>query len=411
MLRCLLLFLILAVAVRAQVPIGASKKEVIDKLGWPKSTSTAGTREILYYPEFSILIINDRVEKLQVNPKDGNLPNTYSPPVIIPKRDSNASWSVTPKEIVLTPEEQLGPRPIQSHSPQPVAQRPKQPAQFAPVSTVPQTSKTTAVYSGAARPSTRQPTPQDTIGSVVFRKLAPWALLFGVILGLKLIFGKKLERKAEKTNDEFRRNMTEPERSALGLPPKLRPRPDPLKDGWTLELLKLLEWHRYEQVVAEYYRLQGNRAELTTFGADGGIDVAVYRPTEVTPFLLIQCKAWAHEFVGVALVRELFGVAAARRIPGTTFHTTSTYSSEARTFAASVNMELIDGPGFIERIKRLPLSAQITLHEFATAGDYTTPTCSRCGVKMVPKRNKTTGAAFWGCSNFPRCRNQMYVPA
>lgn len=243
------------------------------------------------------------------------------------------------------------------------------------------------------------------MGSIVFRTLAPWALIFGAALALKLIFGKKVERKMSEMRDEFRHTWNESERNALGLPPKIGARPDFLKDGWTLDLLKRLEWHRFEQVVAVYHRLQGNRAELTAFGADGGIDVEVYRPSEVTPFLLIQCKAWAHEPVGVALIRELFGVAAARRIPGTAFHTTSSYTSDARGFASSVNMELVDGNGFLERIKLLPLSAQITLHEFATAGDYTTPTCPSCGVKMVirtARQGRNAGNDFWACAS---CRN------
>ncbi|MDP5239652.1 topoisomerase DNA-binding C4 zinc finger domain-containing protein [Uliginosibacterium sp. 31-16] len=43
--------------------------------------------------------------------------------------------------------------------------------------------------------------------------------------------------------------------------------------------------------------------------------------------------------------------------------------------------------------------------ELATEGDWTTPTCGHCGIKMVAREGKS--GSFWGCRNFPRCRQRI----
>jgi len=64
-LRGLLLLLILAVSANAQVPAGATKQEVIDLIGWPTSTSKASAREILNYPDFTVVMEQGRMTSLQ----------------------------------------------------------------------------------------------------------------------------------------------------------------------------------------------------------------------------------------------------------------------------------------------------------------------------------------------------------
>jgi len=52
-------------------------------------------------------------------------------------------------------------------------------------------------------------------------------------------------------------------------------------------------------------------------------------------------------------------------------------------------------------------SAQVT-----PAGEA--PTCPKCGVPMVrrvARQGNTPGKAFWGCPNYPRCREMVFEPA
>lgn len=57
-------------------------------------------------------------------------------------------------------------------------------------------------------------------------------------------------------------------------------------------------------------------------------------------------------------------------------------------------------------IQRLSPTSLQKLLALATNGDYKTPTCPSCGIKMI-KRPSTKGD-FWGCLNYPKgCRQKL----
>ncbi|AOS45452.1 DNA topoisomerase I [Lacunisphaera limnophila] len=178
-----------------------------------------------------------------------------------------------------------------------------------------------------------------------------------------------------------------------------------------MDLLKQMEWHRFEHVVAAYEKQLGHDAELTGFGADGGIDVLVYEKGTRLLKRVIQCKAFNNQRVGVDLVRAFYGAMTLQKVSSGAFYTTGTYTDDAMAIGrANPNLELVDGQAFLFHILQLPLSAQLQLFDVATEGDYTTPTCASCGVKMILKtaeKGRDSGNRFWGCRNYPRCRNTL----
>jgi restriction system protein len=176
------------------------------------------------------------------------------------------------------------------------------------------------------------------------------------------------------------------------------------KDAWSLELLRILEWKRFEEVCAAYFEALGFRSRLARAGADGGVDVHLYQPESRSPCILVQCKAWRVYKVGVAQIRELFGVMAADRVGEGILVTTGAFTPDARSFAEGKNIHLIDGAEFIQKVTALAPEKQTALLNLATAGDFTTPTCASCGIKMIRRRPRNGGEAFWGCINYPRCR-------
>ena len=144
------------------------------------------------------------------------------------------------------------------------------------------------------------------------------------------------------------------------------------------------------------------------YGADGGVDARVYVNGSNVLEYAIQCKAWK-KIVGVKEIRELFGVMVHESAGKGAFMATSTFSDDAKSFAAehSDKLFLVDGEKFISMLLKLPQDKQKILLSFATEGDYTTPTCASCGIKMV-LRNGAKGD-FWGCINFPKCNSRLWV--
>ena len=81
--------------------------------------------------------------------------------------------------------------------------------------------------------------------------------------------------------------------------------------------------------------------------------------------------------------------------------TTSKFSKDAREFAQGKNIALIDGQDLLEKLRHLPLEEQAAILEEVTAGDFRTPSCPSCGIKMLLRHGRES---FWGCATFPRCR-------
>jgi restriction system protein len=176
---------------------------------------------------------------------------------------------------------------------------------------------------------------------------------------------------------------------------------------WTLEALKALEWKRIELLCARYYEAMGFKSEMIRYGADGGIDVKLFRIDPSKPIAIVQCKAWNSSQVGVAPVRELLGVMTSEKVARGIFLTTSTFTKDAVAFAEGNPIQLLDGPGFVKKLQDLPETTQAALLKFAFDGDYSTPTCASCGTKMVKRESKR--GPLWGCVNYPRCKCRFAI--
>lgn len=182
----------------------------------------------------------------------------------------------------------------------------------------------------------------------------------------------------------------------------------PVPADWSLDLIRNIEWKRFEDVCERYYALKGMRSSTTPLGADGGIDIRLFQEDgseRVTT--VIQCKAWGDRLVGVKPVRELLGVKVHEKADKAFFMTSGGYTEEARAFASANGITLMGGDMLLMMFRRLPDDMSAALLAFATAGDYCTPTCPSCGVKMTARRGKGDGRSFWGCVRYPRCRQTM----
>ncbi len=91
-----------------------------------------------------------------------------------------------------------------------------------------------------------------------------------------------------------------------------------------------------------------------------------------------------------------------RELPKDTFFTTDKFNQEVINFAKQHNIELVDGKTLVVKLQRLSPESQYRIYKNITSGDYTTPTCVRCGTKMVLR--KADEKQFWGCRNYPKCR-------
>lgn len=175
--------------------------------------------------------------------------------------------------------------------------------------------------------------------------------------------------------------------------------------AFTLSLLRELDWKRFEEVSAELFRALGFRAETLTHGPDGGIDVKLYKPDGSLPVAIVQCKAWSTRLVGIKPLREMLGVMTHEKIAEGIFLVTGNFTLEALDFAKANHIDTVDGERYLEMIGKLSDEAQKRLLHLATYGDYRTPSCPSCGVKLT--RRESERGDFWGCINYPKCRYKL----
>lgn len=174
-----------------------------------------------------------------------------------------------------------------------------------------------------------------------------------------------------------------------------------VRDKWTLDLINSLDWKRFEDLTSAYFHEIGIQNKQTGLGADGGIDLLLYENNAERPSAIVQCKRWSN-VIGIKLLREFLGVMSHQGITKGYFFTTDKFNQEAINFAKQHNIELVDGKTLLVKLQRLTPESQYRVYTNITSGDYTTPTCVRCGSKMVLR--KTDEKEFWGCKNFPKCR-------
>lgn len=173
-----------------------------------------------------------------------------------------------------------------------------------------------------------------------------------------------------------------------------------------------MTWREFELLVGEAFRLQGYQvAETGGGGADGGVDLVLRKDRETH---LVQCKQWKAFKVGVTVVRELYGVMAARGAAGGFVVTSGRFTREATAFASGRNVRLIEGPALMGLVKQAQSarSSKVAKKEepqpvVVPPTTSARPACPKCDAQMVrrtAKRGSNAGGDFWGCVTYPACR-------
>ncbi|MBW7895191.1 MAG: restriction endonuclease [Opitutaceae bacterium] len=349
----------------ADIAAGTHISKVIKRYGWPNSKLSAGDKDIYIYDGFEVTFEADVVTSVTaVASRTKPVKPTPRSPGTQPPTQTRA----TPAPVLRSDPSATPARTESSRSPAP------QNTQLGPPSPA-----------ATIRPTAPPPKP-----------FAGWVqLLWFPVIAIAGVAVAKLAIASIKNGNQFTEQLLG---GGIGPPPKHH-------TELTHDLLDQLEWRRFEDLVCLYYRALGQRAELTGIGADGGVDIKLYTANAILPTTYVQCKAWGSRDVDVKPIRELFGVMSADRVLEGLFITTGRYTASAMAFARGNGIQLISGADFIRMFSGLPIEQQIPILTEVTSGDFTTPSCPSCNIKLVLRSE----GKFWGCRNYPRCKTRIYV--
>ncbi|HRE83476.1 MAG TPA: restriction endonuclease [Opitutaceae bacterium] len=349
---------------------GDSRARVLETYGHPKSQAKAGEREILYYEEGSVVFRHGKVVELRFNRAEPRLMHAPTPKPAVAQKEPG----------------RIAPSPTRS-----------------PQRIVPLTEQLFPVQT--------RPTFDMRSGFKVWLYVIPSMLL--LFCGI-VVFGGRGKRRRRSWDSRL---VEDPVKSTSKFDQK--PAHAVLKEEavavpvtglvgteLTPGLLARLEWRRFEELVHAYFETQQWKPQRSNVGADGGIDIFLYRSGEGRPGAIVQCKAH-HKPIDVKWVREFYGVMASEKVADGYFVSRSGYTVPARDFAAGKTLLLWSGDDLVEKFAALgeEWRSRIMTHVFRD--DLETPTCPSCDRKMVRRTRKDT-SIFWGCRNFPRCQTIMY---
>ena len=184
-----------------------------------------------------------------------------------------------------------------------------------------------------------------------------------------------------------------------------------------------MTWSEFEIFVGCMLQEEGFNVEARGgASADGGVDLVARRAGQTC---LVQCKHWKSRKVGVKIVRELLGVMISEGADECSVVTSGKFTVEARTFASSNQITLVDGEELRSRLARLQITTQeqsqderpkLRLVASSTSERELAPEpqCPRCAAAMILRtanKGARAGSQFWGCSTCPKCwGTQAYTP-
>ena len=190
-----------------------------------------------------------------------------------------------------------------------------------------------------------------------------------------------------------------------------------------LQSIRALSWRQFEVLIAEIFRRKGYQVlENEHEGPDGGIDIRLRKDGDLH---LVQCKHWKKYKVGVAIIREMYGVMVAEQAVSMTVVTSGMFTHDAVDFAADKPIDLIDGvalnkwmkeaQGVVAKTEAPTTSSepnngkleQATLMSGDSPEAQAGQPCPKCGADLVLRtatKGTYEGKKFFGCSAFPSCR-------
>lgn len=225
--------------------------------------------------------------------------------------------------------------------------------------------------------------------------------LFAAVLlcGLAFVIWQRRQREQEPEV----RDAPMPERAGTS---------DPFAQYWSQRLLDIMEWKRYEELVVAYIGELGFETKTVGVSHDGVLVMEGYERGTTQAVMLVHCKAWNRTPVDEPAMRALRDRMDTAKIGQGAYFNTGGFAPAAVTLAGGANIDVVNGRELLERVAQLPLERQNALLDLATDGEYGTPTCPACAVKMV-RRVTVTGAQagvyFWGCANHPSCKRTFPV--
>lgn len=118
-------------------------------------------------------------------------------------------------------------------------------------------------------------------------------------------------------------------------------------------------WLPFEDLVGEAFRRRGYRVDNAALGLDGGLDLALHRDGKR---VLVQCKQWRQQPVGVEIVQEMADLLDREHADHGMIASLGGHTVDATKLAAGKRIELIDADTLLGMIRDVRANPAPTQH-------------------------------------------------
>lgn len=165
--------------------------------------------------------------------------------------------------------------------------------------------------------------------------------------------------------------------------------------------LHRIDWYQFEKLVALAYSKTHTVERRGGANPDGGIDLII---ENIEGRTAVQCKHWKAWKVGVRVVRELVGAMADAGVKYGAIITIKGYTVDASELAKRHGIKLI---GEAELLNLLGVASPLQIADICSDKRKVCPKCEHEMVLRTARRGKNAGNQFWGCSQYPGCKEIM----
>jgi Restriction endonuclease/Polymer-forming cytoskeletal len=152
---------------------------------------------------------------------------------------------------------------------------------------------------------------------------------------------------------------------------------------WTLDLLRNLEWHRFQELVGRLLHRAGFLPEVAWVRPDGATALTLVHPARPRQLeAVVQCPPWQSQEVDLTALHDLHQVVVEEGAQRGIYVTPGSFREEARGFARLKPIELVDGRDLLGTLQRMTSEERDYLLRMTTFGPYAIPSCPSCARKM-----------------------------
>jgi restriction system protein len=162
--------------------------------------------------------------------------------------------------------------------------------------------------------------------------------------------------------------------------------------AWSTELIARMDWRQLERVVVALFGAEHQHVE-TIGNASPTRDCAGNAPSSETSLILKRATSPGKTGDGKLAHAPLVAILTHRGVRRALF---LKLEEDSAVLPSS-----LDAAALVQYLLKLTAARRDALLTLATEGDWSTPSCPTCNLKM--QKLKGGNHHFWGCQNFPKC--------